>query len=216
MKTRNSHILLLLLVTIFIPISCKKGPIQYTFKGTITESVSNSALSDVKVSVYQKVFNNAVSNTNFDKIADLNTNSSGQYEVIFDREKVVEFKLTANKDGYFEQQEIISSSDVSTENENEFNYTLEPISWVTFDIYNQNPESWDKLTLILQNFRKDCEGCATEEYYYFDGNVDTEVTFKTTGGQYAKFIYIDDFSGQSKWDSVFATPFETVIYDLKY
>ena len=50
----------LLLVT-----GCKKDPIQYTFEGTVTESVNQAALNDVYVAISQRIYNGTVASAFF-------------------------------------------------------------------------------------------------------------------------------------------------------
>lgn len=189
---------------------------MYEFEGKIKESVNNAPVSGAEVTLYQRLYQGGVTQANFSKIAAISTDGLGHYQHSFEREQSTEFKITVKKDGYFDQEEIMQSSVISTENSNVFDYTLEPVSWVTFDIYNLNPETWDQLTLVLHNFRDGCSGCSPQDYYYFYEELDTQITFKTTGGEWAKFLYKDEWSGQTTQDSVYTTPFDTITYSFSY
>ncbi len=204
------------LVLLLINSACKKDPIQYTFKGTLTDQLGGAPVPNVQVKISQLEFTSTSTNANFTTVASLNTNSSGYYESTFDRVKVSDFKIELNKSGYFIQENLINPADVSTEEDNTFDFVLEPQSWIHFQFTNFLPVSSDQLTLILLNFKENCSGCAPDDYLYFPGEVDTNLYFTTTAGEYVKFIYIDEESGNSNSDSVYATPFDTVSYSFNY
>lgn len=205
-----------MIVAIIVPTSCKKDPIQYTFKGTLTDLLTGDGVSGAEVNLSQIVFSNTVINSNYATIANLISDGAGNYEATFNREKVTDFKIELIKNGYFSQENIINPADVSTENDNVFDYILEPKSWIKFDLVNLSPQSSDLLTLVLQNFKSDCPGCASNDYLYFPGAVDTVFKIVTTAGDYAKFIYINDMTGNSTFDSILTIPFDTVNYTIQY
>src|SRR5687768_185881 len=90
----------LLLVT-----SCKKDPIQYTFSGTVTESVNHATLGDVYVAISQRIYDGTVASSFFNAAGNASTASDGTYEISFDREKVFEFKVEMSKPGYFDVEQ---------------------------------------------------------------------------------------------------------------
>lgn len=207
-------ILFSFLVLFFV--SCKKEPIQYTFEGNITESVGGNSLSGTTVTIYQIPFNSSVTSNNFELAGSAITDSEGNYAMTFDREKVTEFKLNLDKEGYYKQDIAINSSNISSEDVNILNYEMEPESWIRFQIKNEIPNNAsDELNMLLPNYREGCEGCATADFYSFDGIVDTNVVFSSTGGQYFNFTYIE-VGAASMTDSVFMTPFDTLIYTISY
>ncbi|MBD3635864.1 MAG: hypothetical protein HUJ25_00870 [Crocinitomicaceae bacterium] len=208
---------LLLLCCILLIVSCKKDTIQYSFEGTVTDNTSGSGLSGATVKVYQKPFNNSVSSNTFELVGTDNTDANGHYTVIFDREKVTEFKILITKEGYFNYEMIVGSADVSSENTNVFNANMDGKSWAQFTIKNVVPaDPGDDLTLIFYEYRKGCNGCIASDYNYFSGVVDTTITYANTAAQYLKFTYIDVSGGQSTTDSIYMTPNDTIFYSITY
>ena len=196
--------------------SCKKKTIQYTFQGNVTEAANNSALSGTLVEVSQRTYNGTVASTNFSAAANTMSDASGYYELSFDREKVFEFKVVGTKDGYFDFEQIIGSADVSTAEPKVIDFSLDARSWVTFHITNLGGVSSDQFTMIHYNFRTDCDGCTTNDFYYYDGIVDSTFTYQSTGGVYARYSYKNPGGSVYYQDSVYMTPFDTAYVTINY
>jgi hypothetical protein len=206
----------LLVLLVAVVSSCKKEPIQYVFEGTVTESVSNSALGGVDVTVSQRVYDGNVASSFFNTAGSSTTASAGTYHINFDREKVVEFKIELTKDGYFEQEEIIVSGDIVPEDPNIYDYTMEPKSWIRFNLMNFGGLTTDDFTMIHFNFREACDGCTTNGYFHYYGQVDSTFTFTTTGGVYTRYSYLNPGATMYNHDSVYTTPFDTVDVNINY
>ena len=196
--------------------SCKKKDLTYSFKGTVIESASGAGLSDVSVKLYQVLFDQSSANSNFQLAGEVSTDGSGNYEIVIDRQKALQFKVAFRKNGFFTEEVVISSSDVSTEEAKEVNQYMDAESWIVFDIYNASPDISDQLTLVKYNFREGCLGCTTNDYAYFYGPVDTTITIHTTAGIYTRFTYKDEVSSLITEDSVLTVPFDTVFYSINY
>ncbi len=216
MKALRFLIITLLVITSFVPVSCNKGPIQYTFEGIITESVSKSALDGVEIRLYQKLVNNGVASNSFELATSTTSDGGGNYLMAIDREKVTSFRIEFEKTNYFPLEIEVSSADITTEDPNEFSQELEAISWVTFQLKNNFPSDDDHFKLITQTFREDCEGCAVNAVLDFYGPLDTSFTYATTAGEYVKFIYVNVTAASSTFDSIYTTPFETIVYPIVY
>lgn len=208
------HLTIVLIVCGFF--SCKKDSIQYTFEGLVIQNHNGVALNNVAISIYQKVFNSSVSNGNFALAGTTTTDASGNYNMSFDREKVTEFKINFMKNGFFSHDIILSSADVSTENNNKVDHTMDAKSWVQFDITNVLPSgSSDELQMIFYTYRKGCEQCIESDFHYLEGIIDSTLIYQNTGGEYLKFTYIV-VGGQNTTDSVYMTPFDTAFYSINY
>ena len=197
-------------------VSCTKDPIMYTFKGHAIEDQNGEALAGVEISISQKPFSTQVLNSNYESVGSVTTDANGNYELTFERTKVTEFKVEIEKQGYFYQEIIIGSGDVSSENDNIIDIEMEAQSFVQFLIQNTGQaESTDLLNLLLLNPKTGCPACPETDSYYYEGVVDTIVTFPTDAGRYYNFTYIN-VGVNSKTDSVFVTPFDTIIYSINY
>lgn len=201
---------------ILILSSCKKDPIQYTFEGKISESVDNIGLQGANVQISQRVYDGNVASSLFSTAALATTGSDGTYKVSFNREKVVEFKFKISKTGYFTEEFLMSSSEVSTENSNVVNETLDAESWIKFDLTNFSGFPEDVFTMIYFNFREGCSGCTTNDYHYFNGTIDTIFTIKTTAGVYTRYNYKNPGAATYISDSVYTVPFDTVNVVINY
>lgn len=216
MKTAYLYKTYFALFLLSLLFSCKKGPILYTFQGTLQESVNATNLSGVDVKIAQKTYDGNVSSAFFNSVGSLITDANGYYELSFEREKVVEFKIELLKNGYFALVDIINSSEVTTAEPNIFNYTLEPKSWIRFNLMNLGGLTSDEFTMIHYNFREDCDGCTTNEYYYYYGSVDSTFTYTSTGGEFVRYSYKTPGSSVYIQDSVYTTLFDTVDVNLNY
>lgn len=201
---------------LFIAFSCKKDPIQYVFEGKITESFAGAALPGVSLKINQKLIKNGTTSENFTTANSTESNASGEYAVSFNREMVSEFQFKFSKENYFPIEFNSSSSNFTTDGSNTVNQTMDPMSWISFDLLNEFGEDTDHLKLITQTFRENCEGCTENITYNIFGTIDSTITFPTTGGTYARFVYINVTTGFSVIDSVYATPFETIVYPIVY
>jgi hypothetical protein len=196
--------------------ACKKDPIQYTFEGTVTESVNGNALNDVLVKISQRVYNGSVASAFFNNAGSKTTSSDGKYEITFDREKVFEFKVDMTKSGYFDMEQIIGSADVSTEENKVVNYEMEPKSWLTLHLQNVGGMTSDEFAMIHYNFRTGCAGCTSNTFFYYNGIVDTTFTIMSTGGVYATYSYKNPGATIYQQDSVYMIPFDTAFVEIQY
>lgn len=207
----------MILTFFYVLSSCTKGTIQYTFQGLVSETINSKSLEGANVKIFQKPFNNSLTSSYYELAASTNTNINGIFDLTFDRVKVTEFLISIDKEGHFPYESLLNSDDVSSANINLVNAQLDAKSWIEFDIQNVLPNNaTDDFTLILYNYRQDCDECATADYNFFDGVVDTTFKIVSTAGQHFNFTYIDVESGNSYNDSVFMTPFDTTYYSIVY
>lgn len=197
-------------------ISCKKKDLQYTFKGNVIETVNGTPLSGAEVSLYQVQFDASAANSNFQFAAKSTTDGSGNYEIIVDREKVIDFKVNFKKSGYFQEEYIIGSDNVSVEEPYVINHQMDAVAYFVIDIKNNSPLADDVLTLVKYNFREGCNACTENNYAYFEGAVDTTLIYQTTAGVYTRFAYKDESTGMVTNDSLYTIPFDTVFYSIVY
>ena len=182
----------------------------------ITENVNQGPLEGATVTLKQLEVSNTVTTSLYDNAGSAITNSQGFYEMMFERKKVSEFKVELKKDGYFSQDVVISAGDVSSENTNTLNYEMDAKTWVNFDLENTGvSDPSDEFLIILYKYRTGCEFCASQDYNYFHGEVDTNFQVNTTAGGYFKFTY-SKIGVTSYTDSVLLTPFDTINYVIDY
>jgi hypothetical protein len=202
---------------LFAATSCKKDTIQYTFQGVVSETVNQQPISEADIAIFQKPFNNSITSAYYELAGSSTSNSNGIFDLTFDRTKVTEFLIEISKEGYFGYESLLNSDEVSSDEINLISAKLDSKSWIEFDIENVPPNNiTDDFTMIFYNYRPDCEECATSDYNYMPGIVDTTFRIVSTAGQYFNFTYIDVESGNSYHDSIFMTPFDTTNYSIVY
>lgn len=196
--------------------ACKKEPIQFKFEGKITDRLSGAALEGVKINISQKKFSDGALTSAFQLAGTALTDSNGDFNVSFDREKSTQFLVEAEKANYFPVSYEMGSADVSTEKTNDLTQTMDSKAWIQFNLLNEFGDETDEYKIIRQTFREGCYGCATNSTVSFFGLQDTSFTYLTTGGEYVKFIKVNVINSSSQLDSIYATPFETSVYDIVY
>lgn len=204
---------LFVLILSVLLISCKKDTIQYTIKGTIYSNIDASELSDVNVKVFQKPFNNSVTSNSYELVGSTTTDNSGTYSVTFDRERATDFKITLERDGFFDEEILLTSEYINSGADNILNWSLDGESWIKMNIQNAPPSNQsDVLTLTWYIYRTDCSECIENEFNSFNGIVDTSFVHANTAGQHLKFLYND--GNTSTIDSVLMPHHDTVNYSI--
>ena len=184
-------------------------------KGTVTDNTDQSPIVGAEVKIYQKTFNGAVASNTFDHIGTVTTDGSGFYTLTFERVKVTEFKIEIRQEGFFTSSNVFGSAEVTSDQNNVFNYGMDGMSWAKFDIQNTIPnDPGDNMNLIFYHYRTGCDGCIEMDYNAFEGIVDTVVTYTNTAGNYLKFTVADGMT--SSTDSILMPFNDTVTYSINY
>jgi hypothetical protein len=175
-------------------LSCKKDkPIVISVVGKISDpNQNNKAVQSATITIYSKKVSGGSFSNNYALITSVTSNSSGNYELNFERENAIDYKIVISKENYFSTDEIINSDEFSTESNNVINYNLYPKAWVKLRIVNDNPvNSNDRVDFNYLNsdLLQDCESCCTSQIKTFFGEVVDETfmcetwAFKTIGYQ---------------------------------
>ncbi len=203
--------IILLAIPLFLS-SCKKEELSFTLKGTVNDETLNSSISSAKVSIYTFPLGSTLGT----KVTTLTTDSQGNFEYELVREKYEKIEIKVEKENYFTNIDVIPFSNLSTENENTFSYSLNAKSWTRFVIYNQQPLQSDELKIFKDSGKEDCDECCANGYSYYYGAADTSVYCPNNGNEYMKFYYWVNGNESNGLDSVYNTPFDTVTYEFYY
>lgn len=213
MKKALFHFTLIILV-LPILIACKKDPLEFTITGNIYDESFNQGLENAQVTL------TAVdANTGDVRIVGESTlNASGDYSFTFLRERDLKFYLKVEKDNYFPIDETIFFSEITTENDNIFNYTTHAKAFINFKIKNTGAsDPNDQLKLEIYEAKTGCESCCGLGQRFFNGaNIDTNLYCANNGNQYYKFIYWVPEISLVVFDSLITTPFDTLDYVIEY
>ncbi len=207
---------ILILMTV---ISCKKDQIQYNITGTVKNEITNSKISQVKLQFYQTELNANVLNPNFVFLGTTTTNSNGEYSFSFDRKKIDKFKITVEHDEYYPIEDLFSSSELSSENENNFSYELESLSWVKIRLKNNFVQMNKSLNFHKYNVQE-CEECCVNGNLAIPYTIpDTTFICPVIGDVYFRYTYgvvIGNSATSSSTDSVLCIPFDTTSIFIQY
>lgn len=205
---------LIFLTTLFILLySCKKDELKFTIKGQISDITLSGALAEANIKLYTFPLGSALGVFEQSSTSD----AQGNYSIEFDRDKYEKIQIVIEKDKYFEIIDDVPFSDLNSEEDNIFNYSLEAKSWTKFIIRNQQPYSeQDEFKLFKNSGKTDCADCCQNGYYFYYGDTDTVVYCANGGDRYMSFFYWVNGTEQNGNDSVYNTPFDTTTYEFYY
>jgi hypothetical protein len=194
-------------------LSCKKDELSFIIKGKVTDATFSGPSQGVSVKLYSYplgstmgVYENSVS-----------TDAQGNYQFELERDKYEKIQLVLEKNSYFEIIQDVSFSNLSSDDDNVINFSMEAMSWTRFVIYNQQPSSsQDEFKLFKNSGKTDCAECCDNGYSYFYGAIDTVVYCANNGNEYMSFFYWVNGNEINGTDSVYNTPFDTTSYEFYY
>lgn len=192
--------------------SCKKEELTFIIKGTISDNTFSGALQGADVRLYVYPLGSSLSEYKKNIITD----NQGSYKFDLERDKYEKIELIINKDNYFKSNNTITFSNLTTEEDNVYNYSLTAKSWTKFIFLNQQPSSQDELKIFKDSGKSDCDGCCPDGYSYYLGAVDTSFYCANNGNEYMRFYYWVNGNEQNGLDSVYNEPFDTVVYEYTY
>lgn len=193
--------------------SCKKDELNFIIKGTVSDASLSGPSQGVNVKLYSfpigsalGVYENAVT-----------TDAQGNYFFELDRDKYEKIQLVLEKNNYFEIIEDISFSNLTSDDDNIINFSMEAMSWTKFVIHNQQPSSaQDEFKLFKNSGKTDCVECCNNGYSYYYGAVDTVIYCANNANQYMSFFYWVNGNEMNGNDSIYNTPFDTTTYEFLY
>lgn len=195
-------------------LGCKKDPIQFKIAGKINDTSFNTGLVGASVSIYQVM----VGTTKRVLITTVTTDSDGNYTVAFNRDKAEKYYIDCSKDNYFNAEELVYFSDLTTDKTNTVNADIEAIATVNWIIKNQ-PSALDADVFQLEklNGKTDCDACCANKIYTYTGaTINETLTCQTKGNTWVKFLKIDKQLNTSTLDSIYCPAFQSVNYTVNY
>jgi hypothetical protein len=206
------NVLAILLLSLLF-LSCKKDELNFIIKGQVSDVTFSGSLQGANVKLYSfplgstlGVFENSST-----------TDAQGNYQFELVRDKYEKIQLVLEKDNYFQIINNVSFSNLSSEDDNTFNFSMEAKSWTKFIIYNQQPTSLqDEFKLFKNSGKTDCDECCDNGYSYFYGAVDTVIYCANGGNRSMTFFYWVNGNQDNGNDSIYNTPFDTTTYEFYY
>ncbi|PKR80480.1 hypothetical protein CW751_08875 [Brumimicrobium salinarum] len=193
--------------------SCKKKELEFNLTGYVSSSISNQGLSNVNVEVYTIEIGKNIESLK----GTTQTDGAGKYSINIDRSKFEKLIIVFTKENYFKHSKTYFFDDLTADEENVTNPTLEAKSFTRFIIKNQPPNNdQDVLKIQKVNGKTDCSECCPDGESFYTGKVDTIFKCANTGDTYMKFYWWVNGSESYGYDSVLNVPFETTDYILEY
>lgn len=193
--------------------SCKKDELSFTIKGTVSDATLSGALSGATVKLYSFPLGSTLGVYE----SSVSTDSQGNYNFELVHDKYEKIQIVVEKANYFEIIDDVSFSNLSTTDDNVFNYGMEAKAWTKFIIKNQQPTSaQDEFKLFKNSGKTDCAECCDNGYTFYYGAVDTAVYCANGGNRYMAFFYWVNGNEDNGNDSVYNTPFDTTTYSFYY
>ncbi len=209
-------VLFYLTLFLFIFSSCKKKELIYEFSGTIKDISSKNEINSVKLSFYQKKFNQTALNENFIYIGETKTNGQGNYTFSFKREKILEVKIILEHQNYYQKEVIILSDDLSPNKVNFFDSFLYPKAWLKLNIKSTPPHANKQLNLYKHNIKEDCLDCCVNGLTSYIGETNTSVVCPVNGRSKTKISWGEVTISSSFSDSIYCPSFDTTSFDIQY
>lgn len=210
MYKRNLLVIFIFSIVFF---SCQKDELDFVIKGTVTDASFSGPAQGVNVKLYSFALGSALGEYE----GSATTDAQGNYNFVLERDKYEKVQLVLEKTNYFEIINDISFSNLSSEDDNVINFSMEAMSWTRFVIHNQQPAvAQDEFKLFKNSGKTDCPECCSNGYSYYYGAVDTVIYCANNANQYMSFFYWVNGNEQNGNDSVYNTPFDTTTYEFFY
>ena len=204
---------LYIIILAFAITACKKDPLEFTIKGKVTDMTFAQGLSDASVKLYATNAGTADSKL----LSSSTTNSAGEYSFTFERDKYESFNLLIEKQNYFTLDEVIPFSNLTTEEDNTFNYNTTAESWLKFRVQNTgSTQPSDESKIYKTAGKVNCNECCPLGFSFFYGDIDTTFYCANDGNTNYDFQYFIVHTGQNSTESILTPAFDTTEFVISY
>ncbi len=202
------NLFILLVISLSVLSSCKKGKADFVLRGVITDATFNTGLSSGKVYLYEVEAGG--SDINF--LGSQTIGSDGSYAFTFPRNAAESYILQIEKDNYYSKEYILPFSTLTIEEDNVRNYSTTAKSWV--GLHFSTPGTSSLLKYTRQQGKSGCDECCPEGEQIISGAVDTIIYCPNDGNTVYAYNYIaNSFFGVKQTTTV---AFDTTILTLNY
>lgn len=193
--------------------ACKKDPIEFTIKGTVSDETFSQSFSGASVKLYATDAGTVDGNL----LLSTTTNSAGEYSFTFERDKYESFDLVFEKSNYFTIESEIPFSDLTTEEDNVFDYSTTAKSWMKFVITNTgSAAATDECKIYKSDGKVNCNECCSQGFSYFYGDIDTTFYCVNDGNTNYGFSYTIVQTGQNSTENFVTDAFDTTEFVISY
>lgn len=204
--------ILRILIISSVLFSCKKGKADFILSGQISDLTFNQNLSGATIKLYQV----KIGTSNEELIGTASIGNDGKYSFKFPRDQMEKYLLKVTKNNYFEIEETIYFSDLTTKEDNVRNFGTTAKSWVKLTFKNNNPLPDDHFRYIKQEGKENCTECCSAEEQNYYGALDTAIYCINDGNTYYSYYYWVVGTANQGIKAVNTSAFDTVELNLTY
>lgn len=197
-------------VIVALLVGCKKGRVELTLKGVISDSTFGTKHEGALLYLYEVEAGSLDENL----IGSTTLASDGSYEFTFKRNKVESYHLLVIKDGYFDIDQIISLSDLTTKEENIRDYNTTAMSWAKVHLKTFNPSG--HLIVLKTKGKSNCPDCCPGGDMEFWGTLDTTFYCINDGNTIYEYKYYDLGGSTNGFINASTVAFDTTDLTLIY
>ncbi len=212
------RILLLLIFVNFTFLSCKKDKENIIIKGKITNYTNNAGENNVKVVLYAKKIESGVYNANYTVLGRCTSSSTGEYSIEIENQNVDDYKITFEKDGFFNEETKFKQTSISS-NQYVKNLTIYPSAWLKIHIKNAAPTGdSDFFSYNITEGYKDYTDACLKKSQYTGTSVNTYESGKIIGNMNIKIEYtvVKNNNSYSGVKTVYCTMNDTAFVEFSY
>lgn len=189
---------------------CHKGPVEYTLKGTITDNTFSTGLSNANVYLYEI----AAGGGDETLIGQSILGSDGTYTFTFDRTKAESYRIVVTKSNYFEIDEIIYQSSMTSKEDNVRDFSTTAKAWARVHLSTTNPSG--HLRILKTKGKVGCSECCPDGEIDFIGPIDTVFYCINDGNTLYEYNYYNLFSSQVGFITTSTVAFDTTDLVFNY
>lgn len=202
--------LLFISVLLFAIWGCRKGPVEYTLKGTITDDTFSTGLAGAHLSLYEI----AAGNGDQTLIGETTLGADGTYSFTFERNKVESYRILVTKNNYFEIDQLVYQSTLTSKEDNIRDFSTTAKAWARVHLTTNN--SAGHLQLLKTKGKNDCSECCAVGPFDFYGAIDTIFYCINDGNTIFEYQYSDLLNVQTGWININTVAFDTTNLNLTY
>lgn len=190
-------------------LSCKKETPNFTIKGTITDNGFNIGLNEAKIDLYEI----EIGTTTPKLVSSTSSDNTGSYSFNFQRNKIEKYIIKISKTNYFDIENEIQFSSLSTNEDNIKNYSIDSKSWVKLHFTNTDNDLSKSIDYGISEGKNDCDECCSASKRTISQIIDTSITCINNGNSTYSVLTITD---TIQTFSTTTIPFDTVEINIPF
>lgn len=221
MKKNQSFLLMLILIqTLFVILSCKKDKNIISISGTVYDPNTKTKIEGALVTLSAIKVTSGFYNPNYSIINTTSSNADGSFSFEFKKEITAGYRFIISKENYFETISDVKDDDIKSGVPYYPEFNLYPVAFIKLHVVNSSPyDENDYIAYSYSSGTVQCPGCCDKTTYKGYGmGYDTLLKCMTYGNQKVKIVWNYKKGGNVYKESkeIFATAFDTTSYNIYY